>query len=96
MIEVEETVSNKLVDSERPHKPKGVVGLDAQPANKIGCDLKDFLKTRCYGDKDCQHCLNTSDAFCKYDNDYWKCDYKTKWELFPMRKLPKFGNDQKL
>ena len=89
MVELDEMVSNKLryVDFK-----SGVVSLVDRPA-KTGCALKDFLKTRCYGDKDCQQCLNTSDAFCK---DYLYCDYKTKWEMFPMRKLPKFGNNQKL
>lgn len=89
MIELEEMVSNKLVDSERPRKRRGV-------ADKIGCDLKDFLKTRCYGDRDCQHCLNTSDAFCKPAYDSLYCDYKTKWEVFPMQKLPKFERESEM
>ena len=80
-------VSNKLVDSVRTRNRRG---LPARPAYKKGCDIKEFLETMCYGDADCQQCLNTYDAFC---NNKGRCDYKTKWLMFPMQKLPKFERE---
>ena len=87
VIELEKMINNDLVDFETA--PQDLP--DRSPrAFKKECVLKEFLETRCFSDQDCQRCLNAPDGFCK---DF-KCDYKTKWQLFfPMRKLPKFGRE---